>query len=111
MLTFQTRHLLQEAHIPVVSPETHWELDITIDGADEMDPAFNCIKGGGGCLLQEKIVQHCAKEFVIIADESKRSQRLGEKFDFIPLEVTPFGYVPVQKEVEKRLGKIAMTLQ
>ncbi|CAD5210106.1 unnamed protein product [Bursaphelenchus xylophilus] len=102
--SFQTRKLLQDAGIPVATLETHWDLDIAIDGADEMDKNYNCIKGGGGCLTQEKIVQNCARDFFMIADSSKASNVLGETFKYIPLEVIPFAYVPVQKQVERIFG-------
>jgi ribose 5-phosphate isomerase A len=61
-------------------------LDLYLDGADELDPALNCIKGGGGAQLQEKIVCTASRTFVLIADESKAVPHLGTKFP-IPLEV------------------------
>ena len=60
----------------------------TTSGADEVDAVGNCIKGGGGCLTQEKIVASCADKFVVIADDSKKSTQLGEKWKKgIPIEV------------------------
>ena len=65
------------------------EIDVTIDGADQIDKKLNLIKGGGGALLREKIVASCSKKEIIIADESK----LVEKFSFpLPVEVIPFGW-------------------
>lgn len=67
-------------------------IDITIDGADEVeDGTLNLIKGAGGALLREKIVAACSRELVIIADSGKRVRRLGERFP-VPVEVVPFGW-------------------
>uniref|UniRef100_A0A0N5BWJ4 ribose-5-phosphate isomerase n=1 Tax=Strongyloides papillosus TaxID=174720 RepID=A0A0N5BWJ4_STREA len=102
--SFLTKKWLLEANLPVYSLENLPSLDICIDGADEVDCNLNCIKGGGGCLTQEKIVQSCAKKFFIIADCSKKSEHLGERWKSIPLEVVPFGYVPIIKKIEESLG-------
>ncbi len=67
------------------------ELDLTIDGADEIDPDLNLIKGGGGALLREKIVAQTSRRLIVVADESKLSPRLGTRF-FVPVEVLPFGW-------------------
>lgn len=83
-------------------PEIHGELDITIDGADEIDERGNLIKGGGGALLMEKIAAYASKKFVIVADESKLVTRLGKKFP-VPVEVFPEAWVPVVKRI-KDLG-------
>ncbi len=64
-------------------------LDLTVDGADEIDPALRLIKGGGGALLREKIVASCSQRMIVIADESKLVEKLGA-FD-LPVEVNPFG--------------------
>ncbi|KAH9362693.1 hypothetical protein HPB48_001210 [Haemaphysalis longicornis] len=81
------------------------ELDVAIDGADEVDAKLTLIKGGGGCLSQEKIIASCAKEFVVVADYRKDSSTLGENWKKgIPVEVIPMSYVPVQKKIEKLLG-------
>jgi ribose 5-phosphate isomerase A len=66
-------------------------LDVTIDGADEIEPGFGLIKGGGGALLREKLVAAASRVEVIIADGSKLSVRLGEKWA-VPVEVIPFGW-------------------
>lgn len=63
-------------------------LDLTVDGADEIDPSINCIKGRGGALLREKIVAHASRRFVLIADETKLVERLGR--GAVPVEVLPF---------------------
>ncbi len=79
----------QEGLDPVSLQEAGW-LDLTIDGADEISPELDVIKGGGGALLQEKIVAESSDRFVVIADETKRSASLGEYP--LPVEVTPFGW-------------------
>ncbi len=66
------------------------ELDLTVDGADEIDPDLNLIKGGGGALLREKIVASASREMVVVADESKYVKRLG-RFP-LPIEVVDFGH-------------------
>lgn len=77
-------------------------LDLAIDGADEVDPAFNLIKGLGGALLGEKLVANAARRFVIIVDESKLVQRLGERAR-VPVAVVPFGWTHTQAALQ-RLG-------
>jgi ribose 5-phosphate isomerase A len=69
----------------------HPHLDLTIDGADEIDPSGNLIKGGGGALLWEKIVAAATERYIIAADESKLVEVLGEFFA-VPVEVMPFGW-------------------
>jgi ribose 5-phosphate isomerase A len=72
---------------------------------------LNCIKGGGGCQTQEKIVASCAKSFVIIADFRKDSKKLGEQWKKgIPLEVVPMAYVPVMKKLDAMGGKPKLRL-
>ncbi len=77
--------------IPLTTLEDYPELDLTIDGADEIDPKLNVIKGGGGAMLREKIVAQATKLEVIVADETKLSPRLGTKAA-VPVEVLPFGW-------------------
>lgn len=70
---------------------THPAIDVTIDGADEVDPAMNVIKGRGGALLREKIVASATRRQVIIVDETKLVRRLGERMP-LPVEIVPFGW-------------------
>jgi ribose 5-phosphate isomerase A len=77
--------------IPITTLEDHAAIDLTIDGADEVDPDLNLIKGGGGCLLYEKIVAQASRREIIIVDASKPSPRLGTKWA-LPVEVIPFGW-------------------
>jgi ribose 5-phosphate isomerase A len=77
--------------IPMLPEDMPHELDITIDGADEIDPQLNLIKGGGGALLREKIAAQASRRLVIVADDSKLSSRLGT-LHAVPVEVLPFGW-------------------
>lgn len=82
--------LARELDIPLTSFAEVLHVDVTIDGADEVDPAFNLIKGGGGALLREKFVASASESELIIVDESKLKERLGA-FP-LPVEVVPFGW-------------------
>ncbi len=77
--------------IPVTSLDDHPALDLTIDGADEVDPQLNLIKGGGGALLREKMVAQASRREIIVVDEGKLSPHLGVKWA-VPVEVIPFGW-------------------
>ncbi|GAB4321814.1 MAG: ribose-5-phosphate isomerase RpiA [Candidatus Zixiibacteriota bacterium] len=77
--------------IPLTTLEDHPEVDLTVDGADEVDPRLNLIKGGGGALLREKIVAQATRREIIVVDESKLSPTLGTKWA-VPVEVVPFGW-------------------
>src|SRR5437016_3070997 len=77
--------------VPLTTLDEHPEVDITIDGADEVDPALDLIKGGGGALLREKIVAQASRREVIIVDEEKLSPRLGTRWP-LPVEVIPFAW-------------------
>jgi ribose 5-phosphate isomerase A len=77
--------------IPLMDDSLPLPVDITIDGADEVDPQWNLIKGGGGAMLREKIVAQASARMVIVVDEDKISDRLGTKFD-LPVEVLRFGW-------------------
>lgn len=83
-----SERLAMEFSIPIVQPSELKSIDITIDGADEVDNEGNLIKGGGGALLREKILAYHSKVFIVIIDESKLVGQLG-KFP-LPVEVTPF---------------------
>jgi len=92
----------QKLGIPIRSindPEIDGVLDLTIDGADEVDHDLNCTKGGGGALLIEKIVAYASKKYVIIVNKEKIVEHLGITFP-IPLEVIPEARVPVIRAVE-----------
>lgn len=91
-----SHHVEREAEslgIPLTTLEHHPVIDLTIDGADEVAPNLDLIKGGGGALLREKIVAQASRREVIVIDESKLSPTLGSKWA-VPVEVTPFGWRP-----------------
>ncbi len=77
--------------IPLTTLDDHPLIDLTIDGADEVDPALNLIKGGGGALLREKIVAQASRREIIVVDEAKLSPILGTLWA-VPVEVIPFGW-------------------
>lgn len=77
--------------IPMLPDDLPEDLDLTIDGADEVDPEMNLIKGGGGALLREKIVAQASKREIIVVDETKPSPRLGTHWP-VPIEVIAFGW-------------------
>ena len=104
--SFQSRQLIVENGLTLVSLDQYPEIDLDIDGADEIDNALNLIKGGGGCLVQEKIVASASKKLIIIADYTKKSEYLGENWKKgVPIEVIPLAYVPIMKRLEKLGGK------
>ncbi|KAJ8963800.1 hypothetical protein NQ314_005381 [Rhamnusium bicolor] len=91
--------------LPLTDLDVNPKLDVCIDGADEVDSNLNLIKGGGGCLLQEKIVASCSQQLIIIADYTKNSKKLGDQYKKgIPIEVVPMAYVPIQNKIEKEYG-------
>jgi ribose 5-phosphate isomerase A len=77
--------------IPLTTLEDHPVIDLTFDGADEVDPDLNLIKGGGGALVREKIVAQASRREIIVVDESKLSPLLGTRWA-LPVEVVPFGW-------------------
>lgn len=85
------------AGIPLTSFAEVAELDLTIDGADEISPALDLIKGGGGALLREKVVAAASRQLIIVADDSKRVPVLG-RFP-LPVEVVPFGWEVTARRV------------
>jgi ribose 5-phosphate isomerase A len=87
----RTKAQAEELHIQLTTLNEQSELDVAIDGADDVDRGLNLVKGGGGALLREKMVEHVSKRFVCIVDESKLSSSLGPHFP-LPVEITPFCY-------------------
>ncbi len=94
-----SKDLAENLGIPVTDLDTHPELDLYIDGADEIDPQLRLIKGGGGALLREKIVATASRRFVVIGDITKQVTQLGQHFP-VPVEVIPLGATPVHKRLE-----------
>jgi ribose 5-phosphate isomerase A len=95
--------------IPLTTLDECQEIDVTVDGADEVDPQLRLIKGGGGALLREKIVASATKQLVSVADATKRVPVLG-KFP-LPVEVIKFAQAVVVKRIEGLGAKVTMRLQ
>ena len=93
----QTQQLAEELRIPLLGLNDVQEIDVTIDGADEIDPELRLIKGGGGALLREKVVASASRKMVVIADSSKQVPRLG-KFP-LPVEVILFAETVIRKRI------------
>jgi ribose 5-phosphate isomerase A len=92
-----TEDLARRLGIPLTTLDEHPEVDITIDGADEIDPCLNLIKGGGGALLREKVVASVSKKMVVVGDSSKAVPTLG-KFP-LPVEIIPFARPVVERKL------------
>ncbi len=97
----RTAELCRAHEIPMSNLETHPILDLTIDGADEIDPNLNLIKGGGGALLREKIVAAASRRMIVIADHSKLVDMLGSFA--LPIEVNRFGLPSTLNSVTKAI--------
>lgn len=104
-----SQELAENLGIPITTLDAHPEIDLYIDGADEIDPQLHLIKGAGGALLREKIVASASRKFVVIADISKQVQRLGTHFP-LPVEIVPFALVPVSRRL-KALGATTQVRQ
>ncbi|WEZ83290.1 ribose-5-phosphate isomerase RpiA [Rhizobium sp. 32-5/1] len=103
----RTARLCLELGVPLKSLDELPELDLTIDGADELDPQLRLIKGGGGALLREKIVACASARMIVIADETKVVDTLGA-FK-LPIEVNVFGLVSTRRAVEKLASRAGLT--
>lgn len=97
----RTRERALEAGIEVIELDGSFELDLALDGADEIDPELQLIKGGGGALLREKIVVAAARRFVVVAETPKRVAHLGEGFK-LPVEIARFA----ARDTERRLASV-----
>jgi ribose 5-phosphate isomerase A len=104
----QTAAIARGLGIPLTTLEQHPRLAIAIDGADEIDPALNLIKGLGGALLREKIVAAAADRLIIVADESKLVRTLGERCP-VPVEVVAFAVPLVRRRLEQ-IGRVELRL-
>jgi ribose 5-phosphate isomerase A len=97
----------QQLGIPMIATELPRGIDLTIDGADEVDPAMNLIKGGGGALLREKIVAQASQREMIVVDESKLSPRLGTR-RALPIEVLAFGWRSQARYLESLGAQVSL---
>jgi len=95
----ETAELAMKCGIPLIDTENTWTTDVAIDGADQVDPHFNLIKGGGGALLKEKIVAASARQFIVLVDHTKREPVLDHSFT-LPVEVLPFGWGNTARAIE-----------
>jgi ribose 5-phosphate isomerase A len=102
--SFQASVLAKKYGIPLTTLDEVSGIDIAIDGADEVDPQKNLIKGGGAAHTREKIVDALAKEFIVVVDKSKMVDALGSTFP-LPVEVLPMAVTPVMAALEKLGGK------
>ncbi|MHA1821432.1 MAG: ribose 5-phosphate isomerase A [Promethearchaeota archaeon] len=109
--SFQSYQLIVGHGLKLGSLDQYPEIDVDIDGADEIDKDLNLIKGGGGCHVQEKIVASNSKKLIIIADYRKDSEYLGEKWKKgIPIEVISLGYIPIMKKLEGMGAKVKLRM-
>lgn len=107
--SYQASSAAIQAGIPLTSLDEHPSLDITVDGADQIDDKLQAIKGGGAALLREKVVASASKRYILIADERKLTKRLGEGCP-LPIEVLSFSLGTAVKGIE-RLGAKAVVRQ
>jgi ribose 5-phosphate isomerase A len=95
-----TRKQAEDLGIILLNDDDPWMIDVCVDGADEVDAALNLIKGGGGAMTREKIVNDASKRRITIVDESKLSKKLGEKWP-IPIEILRFGRTSIMRKLER----------
>ncbi len=107
--SIQTAFEAIKAKIPLTTLDEYPQLDLGIDGADQLDVKLNAIKGGGGALMREKIVAAACKEYILIADDTKLTDVLGNG-RVVPIEIHPFGVTPALRSVEKLGAKVSLRL-
>src|SRR6266853_6397030 len=105
--SLESRALAEASGIPITE-RADGSLDLAVDGADEIDPAVNCVKGRGGALLREKIVAHASRRFVLIADETKLVGRLGR--GPVPVEILAFLWEATSRSIESLGGRPELRL-
>ena len=102
--SFQSEVLALELDIPLIDLASVSQIDLAIDGADEVDPGFQLIKGGGACHVREKLVASKANKLLIVVDETKLVQNLNQSFP-LPVEVLPNAWKQVQEVISEMNGK------
>jgi ribose 5-phosphate isomerase A len=105
--SLESRAQAEAAGIPITD-RIDGGLDLAVDGADEIDPDVNCIKGRGGALLREKIVAHASRRFVVVVDEGKLVGRLGR--GPVPIEILPFLWEATSRSIESLGGRPELRL-
>lgn len=102
--SFQAEVLAKQYGIPLTTLDAVDRIDVAIDGADEVDPNFNLIKGGGAAHTREKVVDALAEQFIVVVDSGKLTDKLGSTF-LLPVEVIPMAITPAMRAIEKLGGK------
>ena len=102
----RTAALAMEEGVPLTTLDADPQLDLTIDGADEIDPKLRLIKGGGGAMLREKIVANASRRMIVVAEKTKLVQSLGA-FP-LPIEVVPFGLGATRAAVERAISSLGL---
>eukprot|EP00929_Paragymnodinium_shiwhaense_P055752 TRINITY_DN27916_c0_g1_i1.p1 TRINITY_DN27916_c0_g1~~TRINITY_DN27916_c0_g1_i1.p1 ORF type:complete len:243 (+),score=63.47 TRINITY_DN27916_c0_g1_i1:67-795(+) len=97
--SIRTKEQAASLDIPLSTLDEHSELDVAIDGADSVDPELNLVKGGGGAHFREKLVEMCAKKFIVIVDDSKLCDGLGKHFP-VPVEILQFCHQHTIRQIE-----------
>ncbi|MGK7899914.1 MAG: ribose-5-phosphate isomerase RpiA [Hormoscilla sp.] len=107
--SFQAEVLAKQYGIPLTTLDAVDRIDIAIDGADEVDPQKNLIKGGGAAHTREKVVDSLADQFIVVVDAGKLVDKLGSTF-LLPVEVIPMAMTPVMRAIEKLGGKAELRM-
>jgi len=107
--SFQSEVLALELKIPLIDLASVSEIDLAIDGADEVDPRFQLIKGGGACHVREKLVVSKANQLLIVVDETKLVQNLNQSFP-LPVEVLPNAWKQVQEVISEMNGSSSLRM-
>ena len=107
--SFQSEVLALELNIPLIDLSSVSQIDLAIDGADEVDPGFQLIKGGGACHVREKLVASKADKLLIVVDETKLVQNLNQSFP-LPVEVLPNAWKQVQEVIFEMNGRSSLRM-
>ncbi|KAH7869822.1 ribose 5-phosphate isomerase A-domain-containing protein [Lentinula edodes] len=109
---FQSKELIVSSGLSLGDVDQYPTIDVTLDGADEVDTQLNCIKGGGACHLREKVLAEAATTFILVADYRKNVEYLGTNFKAgVPIEVVPFAYAKVLQNLHQVLNSPKATLR